>query len=91
MNDDLPILLFDRQELISRTLAQRLGWLVRRMCVLGLRRKWNRGHDRDARLDARLTKCGKQSDFIDRVQADAVCYVAQKSFGSLDHTGSFDV
>ena len=71
----------------ARWLARRLGLLR----VLGLGRKWNRGDDRNAGLDARLAQWRKQSDFIDRIQSDAVCYVAQKSLGSLDHTGAFDV
>jgi hypothetical protein len=38
-----------------------------------------------------LAQWWKQSHLVHRVQPDAVGYLAQKSLGSLDHAGAFEV
>src|SRR3954462_6300533 len=85
MNDDLAVFLLDGEELVAGTLAQRLGRLVGLVDVLRLGRQGQRCHNGDASLHARLPERGKEPHFIDRVQADALGYVAKKSLGRLDH------
>jgi hypothetical protein len=59
--------------------------------VLWLGRQRNRGDDGHSGFNARLAQWWKQPHLVHGVQSDAVGYLAQKSFRSLDHACAFEV